>query len=199
MYPWTGTYVPVDRYKPFFGGSNVRRRILQLFLLQPGKRSHVRQVARELGTVASAVGRELRRLEEAGVLTSEVVGRARVYRLDETSAVARDAAALFSRTEGIEPLLRQALVRVPGIERAWLFGSHVERTERPDSDLDVMVVGTPGQAALSEVLVPLEDRFGRAIHTTTLSADEFQRRSERPGFIAEVLRRPRIDLIGGDA
>jgi predicted nucleotidyltransferase len=198
MYPWTGTYVPVDGYMPFFGTSEVRRRILQLFFLQPGKRAHVRQVARELDTVASAVGRELRRLEEAGVLTSEPVGRARVYRLDETSAVAHDAAALFSKTEGVEALLRQALGRVPGIERAWLFGSYVDRTMGPESDLDVMVVGTPGQAALSEVLMPLEDTFGRAIHTTTLSADEFRRRRERPGFIAEVLTRPRIDLVGED-
>ena len=198
MYPWTGTYVPVDGYMPFFGTSDVRRRILQLFFLQPGKRAHVRQLARELGTVASAVGRELRRLEHAGVLTSEVVGRARVYRLDEMSAVARDAAALFSKTEGIEALLREALNAVREIERAWIFGSHADRTERPDSDLDVMIVGTPGQAALSAALMPLEDRLGRAIHTTTLSTDEFRRRRDRPGFIAEVMARPRIVLVGED-
>jgi predicted nucleotidyltransferase len=198
MYPWTGTYVPVDGYKPFFGTSEVRRRILQLFFLQPGKRAHVRQVARELGSVASAVGRELRTLEEAGVLRSETVGRARVYRLDEASAIARDAAALYGRTEGIEAMLRQALGRVPGIERAWLFGSHADRTEKTDSDLDVLIVGTPGQAALSEALMPLEDRLGRAIHTTSLSVGEFRRRRERPGFISEVLSRPRIDLVGED-
>jgi predicted nucleotidyltransferase len=183
---------------PFFGTSEVRRGILRLFFLQPGKRAHVRQVARELGSVASAVGRELQRLEEAGVLTSEVVGRARVYRLDEQSAVARDAATLFSRTAGIEALLRQALRTVPGIERAWLFGSHADRTEGPDSDLDVLIVGTPGQAALSEALMPLEDRLGRAIHTTTLPGEEFRRRRQRPGFIAEVLARPRIPLVGED-
>jgi predicted nucleotidyltransferase len=198
MYPWTGIYVPVDGYMPFFGTSEVRRRILQLFFLQPDKRAHVRQVGREVGTVASAVGRELRRLEEAGVLTSELVGRARVYRLDEASAVARDASALFSRTEGVEALLRQALGAVSGIERAWIFGSHADRTERPDSDLDVMIVGTPGQAALSAALMPLEDRFGRAIHTTTLSPDEYRRRRDRPGFVSEVLARPRIPLVGED-
>lgn len=183
---------------PFFGTSEVRRRILQLFFLRPGKRAHVRQVAREVGTVASAVGRELRRLEGAGVLTSEMVGRARVYRLDEASPVARDAAELFSKTEGVEVLLKQALVAVAGIERAWMFGSHADHTERPDSDLDIMIVGTPGQAALSEALMPLEDRFGRAIHTTTLSADEFRRRRDRPGFVSEVMAGPRIVLVGED-
>jgi predicted nucleotidyltransferase len=182
----------------FFGTSEVRRRILQLFFLQPGRRAHVRQVARELGTVASVVGRELRRLEDASVLTSEVVGRGRIYRVNEGSAVARDAAALFAKTEGVEALLRAALIAVPGIEHAWIFGSYADRTERSDSDLDVMIVGTPGQAALSEVLMPLEDRLGRAIHTTTLSPDEFRRRRDRPGFISEVLARPRTPLIGED-
>jgi len=198
MYLSAGTYVPVDGYTPFFGSSGIRRRILQLFFLRPGKRAHVRQVAKEIGTVASAVGRELSRLEEAGVLTSEFVGRARVYRVDEASAVARDAAALFVRTEGIEAMLRQALVGVPGIEGAWIFGSHAGGSERADSDVDLMVIGTPGQAVLSEALMPLEDRIGRAIHTTTLSADEFRRRRDRPGFVAEVMSGPRIDLIRMD-
>jgi predicted nucleotidyltransferase len=188
----------VDGYTSFFGTSKIRRRILQFFFLQPGMRAHVRQVARELGSVAPAVGRELRRLEEAGVLMAEVVGRARVYRLNETSAIARDAAALFNRTAGVEALVRQALSSVPGIERAWLFGSHAAGTERPDSDLDLMIVGAPGQAALSEVLMPLEDRLGRSIHTTSMSADEFRRRRDRPGFVAEVMNRPRIDLVGED-
>src|SRR5262249_50669811 len=142
---FTGTYVPMSGYI-FFGGSTIRRRILELFFVQPGRRAHVREVARELGTVASAVGRELQKLEAAGVLTSDAVGRARVYRLNEESAVARDAASLFQRTEGIEVVLRQAISGVPGIAYAWLFGSHVDRTERPGSDLDLLIVGNPSQA-----------------------------------------------------
>jgi predicted nucleotidyltransferase len=199
MYPCAGTYVPMSSNIPFFGESLVRRRILGLFFVHPGKRAHVRQVARELGTVASVVGRELRKLEEAGVLKSEAVGRARVYRLNEESGIARDARALFQKTEGIEALLRQALVGVPGIERALLFGSYADRTERPDSDLDVLVVGTPSQSALSEALMPLEDLLGRSIHTTSMSAEEFDRRRQRPGFLSSVMDRPRIDLLGLEA
>lgn len=198
MYPLAGTYVPVDRYIAFFGGSTVRRRILELFLLHPGKRAHVRQVAREVGTVASAVGRELHGLEEVGVLTSETVGRSRVYRLDEQSAIARDAAALFAKTHGVEALLRQAFQDIAGIERAWLFGSYAAGTEGPESDLDVFIVGTPGQADLSAALMPVEDRLGRPVHTTTMSAEEFELRRVRPGFVAEVLSRPRIALLGGE-
>jgi len=186
----------MDGYSAFFGESAIRRSILELFFLHPGKQAHVRQVAREIGAVASAVGRELHRLEEAGVLTSAFVGRARVYRLNETSLIARDAAALFGRTAGVEAQLKEALGHVRRIERAWLFGSHADGTEGPDSDLDLLIVGTPGQSALSEALMPLEDRLGRAIHTTTMSAEELARRGKRAGFVASVLSRPRIALIG---
>jgi len=95
-------------------------------------------------------------------------------------------------------LLPHALVAVPGIQRAWIFGSHADRTERPDSDLDVMIVGTPDQAALSQALMPVEDTLGRAIHTTTMSAAEFQSRRDRPGFVSEVMAGPRILLVGED-
>ena len=145
---------------------------------------------------ASAVGRELRKLEESGILTSATVGRARVFRVDDRSAIARDAAALFSKTEGVEALLRQALAPVPEIEAAWIFGSHADRTERPDSDVDVFIVGSPRQSALSEALMPIEDRLGRSVHTTTMSPEEFARRRAQSGFVAEVMRRPRIPLVG---
>src|SRR5262249_39897239 len=153
------------------------------FFVRPGKRAHVRQVARELGTVASAVGRELSKLEELGVLASEVVGRSRVYRVNEASETSRAARALFERTIGVEALLREALARVQGVDRALLYGSHVEGTERSDSDIDVLIVGRPSHTALSEALMPLEQRIGREVHTTTMALEEFEHRRRRPGFV----------------
>ncbi len=184
------------RYKALFGSSLIRRRILEAYFVRPGMRGHVRQMARELGAVASAVGRELQQLEEAGVLASEHVGRARVYRFAEESEIARDVRTLFQRTEGVEAMLRQALVGVAGVERALLFGSYADRTERPESDLDVLIVGRPSQSALSAALMPLEERLGRSIHTTSMSPDEFERRREAPGLVSSVLSGPRIGLIG---
>lgn len=189
----------MHRYKSLFGGSLIRRRILEAFFTHPGKRGHVRQVARELGTVASAVGRELQQLEEAGVLTSDLVGRARVYRFDEESEIARDVRTLFDKTEGIEAMLRRALTGMPGVERALLFGSHAGRTDRAGSDLDVLIVGRPSQSSLSEALMPLEERLGRSIHTTSMSSEEFERRREGSGFVSSVLNGPRIWLIGDES
>lgn len=183
-------------YITLFGESGIRRRILALFVLHPGRRAHVRQVAREIGAAPPPVGRELQRLELAGVLTSDAVGRSRVYRLDDRSPIARDAVALFQKTEGVEALLREVIDRVPGVERAWLVGSYADRTEGADSDIDLLIVGTATQAALSEALMPVEDRISRPIHTTSMSADEFERRRHRPGFVASVLQGPRILLAG---
>lgn len=180
----------------FFGGSDVRRRILGFFVLHPGRRGHVRQVAREIGAAAAPVGRELQRLEQAGLLASDMVGRARVYRLDDGSPVARDASALFQKTEGVEALLRQAMKGVEGVERAWLIGSYAARASGAESDVDVLIVGTASQAALSRALMPLEELLGRTVHTTSMSAEEFARRRQRPGFVASVMEGPRIPLVG---
>jgi hypothetical protein len=68
---------------PLFGTSQIRHRILGFFFLHPGQRAHVREVARGVNGAASAVGRELRKLEEGGILTSSMVGRARVFRASD--------------------------------------------------------------------------------------------------------------------
>jgi predicted nucleotidyltransferase len=179
----------------FFGRSETRKRILNLFFTQPDKAAHVRQVAREIGALASGVGRELERLEGVGILRSEMVGRSRVYRLNATSAIANDARTLFQKTRGVEARLGDVLTHVRGIEQALLFGSYADSSERAGSDLDLLIIGEPRMAELSAALAPLEDEFGRAIHVTSMPPSEFEQRKARPGFVASVLNGPRIMLV----
>ncbi len=60
-----------------FGSSTVRREILAAFFARPGFVAHPRELARQLGRAPQVVGRELKRLGAAGILTSETIGRSR--------------------------------------------------------------------------------------------------------------------------
>src|SRR5450759_117015 len=101
-----------------FGTSEVRRQILAAFYAGPGLVTHPRELARRLGHPSQVVGRELQRLEDAGILTSETVGRARRYRVNAASPIAADVRGLVLRTIGAEALIRAALAGVAGIEEA---------------------------------------------------------------------------------
>jgi len=183
---------------PLLGTSRVRRRILWAFFAQPGLVVHVRELSRRTGIPHGLAQRELAQLERWGVLTSELVGRARRYRVDESSTVAAGVRSLFQRTAGIEGQLRAALADLPGVEAAAIFGSYAAGTDRPGSDVDVLIVGDPDRIALSNRLAPLEESAGREVNTVVLTPNEFERlRCEGSGFVTSVLDRPLVHLVGG--
>lgn len=88
-----------------FGESLVRRQILERFFARPGVVRHVRELARELDRSPTIVGAELDRLERATILTSERIGRARRYRVDEDSPIASEIRSLVRKTIGVEARL----------------------------------------------------------------------------------------------
>src|SRR5438105_4457555 len=147
-------------YATLFGRSDLRRRILERFFLDTEKEDHVRGLARELGTVASAVGRELDLLERAGVLRSRKLGSARVYEFAAGNRVAEAAKELFEATAGLDRILQEALGKVAGVDEAFIFGSFAEGGAGPSSDIDVLVVGRPRAMDLAEALAPVEERLG---------------------------------------
>ena len=175
-----------------FGTSDVRRRILAAFYATPGLVTHPRELARRLGHPSQVVGRELRRLEEAGILMSELVGRVRRYRVDVGSPIASDVRGLVLRTIGAEALISASLAGVLGIEEAWIFGSHARGTGRPSSDIDLLVIGPVDRAALSERLVEVEQELGRDVNVVAYTRGELAVLvSAGDPFISDVLAGPR--------
>ncbi|MDO8485842.1 MAG: nucleotidyltransferase domain-containing protein [Candidatus Limnocylindrales bacterium] len=179
-----------------FGSSAVRREILAAFFATPGVVAHPRELARQVRRPPQVVGRELRRLEAAGILTSETIGRARRYRVDDASPIAAEVRSLVAKTIGIEARLQAALATVPGVEEAYLYGSYARRTERPTSDLDVLVVGAVDRTTLSERLVELEQDLGRDINVTAYERAELDALVlAGDPFFADVFANPRIRLV----
>ena len=182
-----------------FGTSGVRRRILAAFYATPGLVTHPRELARRLGHPSQVVGRELRRLEDSGILISETVGRVRRYRVNADSPIAADVRGLVLRTIGAEALIGAALVGVSGIEEAWIFGSHARGTERPSSDIDLFVIGPVDRTALSERLVEVEQELGRDVNVVAYTRGEMADLvSAGDPFIADVLAGPRTAVTGDD-
>lgn len=179
-----------------FGSSAVRREILAAFFARPGVIAHPRELARQVRRPPQVVGRELRRLEAAGILTSDMIGRARRYRVDGASPIAVEVRSLVAKTIGIEARLRAALATMPGVEEAYLYGSYARGTERSTSDLDVLVVGAVDRTTLSERLVELEQDLGRDVNVTAYERAELDALVlAGDPFLADVFGNPRIRLL----
>ncbi|MGO9956764.1 MAG: nucleotidyltransferase domain-containing protein, partial [Solirubrobacteraceae bacterium] len=96
-------------------------------------------------------------------------------------------ATLLQRSVGIEDELR-AVLRRPGVEAALIHGSWAAGSRRPDSDVDVLVVGDASLRELRRIVRPIGQAASRTIDITVMSVPEFQRRVEEgSGFARGVL------------
>lgn len=185
-----------DAIGPLFGTSALRREILAWFFARPEVVVHPRELARRLGRAPQVVGRELARLETAGILASETVGRARRYRVDPTSPIVPDVRSLVAKTIGVEARLRVAVEGVTGVDDAFIYGSYARGDDRPTSDIDVMVVGTVDREELSRRLVDLEQEIARDVHVTAYTRAELDALlAAGDPFLRDVFDSPRIQLL----
>lgn len=174
-------------------------RLFRWLFVQPERRFHLSELRRLTGLGSASLQRELRKLTEAGLVTSEWVGNLRCFQANRQSPVFNELSTLTRKTLGIEPQVREALSGLqPRLRAAWIYGSVAHQTDTARSDIDVMLIGE--DLALGEILeclLPLEGELGRKINPTCYSPAEFARRRAEPdSFVNRVLTQPILPLIG---
>lgn len=179
--------------------SESQSRLFRWLFGQPDRSFHLSELRRLTGLGSASLQRELRKLSEAGLVSSERVGNLRRFQANPKSPVFSELVTLTRKTLGIEPMLREALLPlVPRLRAAWVYGSVAKQTDTAKSDIDVMMIGE--NLVLGEVLeqlLPLETELGRKINPTCYSPAEFERRRAEPdSFVNRVLALPVLPLIG---
>jgi hypothetical protein len=82
--------------------SAARVEMLRLFLLNPGSQYYQREIERETGQPIRAVQREVKRLEELGLLSHSTEGNRVFYRVNPDFALLAELTMLVERAAGVE-------------------------------------------------------------------------------------------------
>jgi predicted nucleotidyltransferase len=166
---------------------------------QPKRAYHLSELRRLTGLGSASLQREINRLVDANLATSEIVGNQRQIAANAESPVFNELCALTRKLVGIAPLLLDALSSITDkVELALVYGSVAKETDTATSDIDVMLVGN--DLTLSEVLeqlLPVEGLLGRKVNPTCYTVEEFKKRLGDPdSFVNRVLDQPTIKLMG---
>ena len=177
-----------------------RSAVLAALLLQPDTALHVRELARVTGSSAGSLHRELRALTELGLLLRQETGRQVYYRANTACPVFEELASLLRKTVGVVDVLRDAISPLADeIALAFVYGSVAAGRESARSDIDVMVLGRPGFAAVAQALAPTQETLRREVNATVMNPADFARKHlAGDGFTSSVLREPKLWLIGND-
>lgn len=106
---------------------------------------------------------------------------------------------IILKTIGVEGSLKKLLSSIKGIKMAFVYGSFASKKERDASDIDVMIIGEPNTSLLNEKIALMERKLRREINLTLYSLYEYkERKGSKRGFIMDLLKNPKIMLIGSE-
>lgn len=175
-----------------------RRSILALLFTHPGESFYLREIARLTGLGRGSVERELANLAESGIIVRESRGREVYFRANELNPIFNALKTIMVRTAGVADVLRESLSPLADkIDFAFIYGSFADGSEKPSSDIDLMVVGSVDEMALHKAVGSAESSLGREIHYSLLKKSELvERLKDKKGFTARVMEGLKIEIVG---
>jgi len=178
--------------------SELRSEVLRLLF---GIRSGKMYRAEIIGLTRFAKGsveEELQKLVNLELLVTSKENHRRFYTANSAHPLYPELRNIVLKTVGLRDVLLEALDS-DKIQFAFVFGSLAASTERADSDLDLMIIGTAIHRNLASPLRALTDRLGREINPHFFSLEELNRRLlSRDHFLSDVLAKPKLFIKGDE-
>ena len=179
-------------------GSRTRAELFRLLFERAGLEIYLRELQRQAGVSIRPIQEELGKLLKIGLVKTRKDGNRVYYSANTEHPLYPEIRQLVEKTVGVQGLLRTALDD-PDIKIAFIFGSVASGTARPDSDLDLFVIGNLGLRKLSTLLSGLSDRIGRVINPHVLTEDEASRKLRaKEHFIISVMGSPKTFIMGDE-
>lgn len=182
--------------------TNTQQRVLACLFGQPERSYFANELINLTGAGSGAVQRELKRLSESGLVTSEMRGNQRHFQANPQSPIFQELSQIVQKTFGLAHPIREALAPYrEAIRCAFIFGSVAKKQDTATSDIDLFVVSDMlSNADLINQLLGTEVRLGRGINTTIYTeADVRQRLRDGNAFLTRILEQPKIWIIGNES
>ena len=167
---------------------STRGALLTILFRNPGRRFYLREIMRAAGKGAGSVKRELDNLVEAGILTQETETARTYFKANEACPIFKELRNIVMKTAGLADVLAVALRPIrKRIRVAFIFGSTSRQSDRPDSDVDLAIIGDVSLRAVVHALGPQQAALGREVNPVVFSEEEFRRRAKMGEHFARAL------------
>jgi len=177
--------------------SNLRRKIITLFYTNPEEKYYVRQLERLTGFPASNISSDLRRLNKDHLFNTEKVGNVLLYQINKEHPLYPELKNIIYKTTGLNEAIRDNLNSISNINVAVIYGSVAKEKERAGSDIDLLIIGTPDEDRLYNVISEIESHLNREVNFITYSPREWNKQvKDKNSFIMDILNNKLIFLIG---
>ena len=187
-------------------GSRTRVKLLKLFLVHPEDKFSLNFLVKNLKLQIIPTKKELDNLEKFGIITTGLMpvteelknndskNEKKFYQTDKDFILFEELKALFLKAQILyERDFIDNLVKIGRIKLLVLTGIFVNK---PESLIDLLVVGNINKGKLLKLLKDLEKELGREINFTFMETSEFiYRRNLTDVFLYEIMEGKKIVVI----
>ena len=143
-------------------------------------------------------GSQSRTAQRAGLIADRRVGNTRLLRAADGTPLTRPLTDLLAVTYGPLPVLTDALRSVPGVERAYIYGSwaarYVGEIGPVPADVDVLAIGTVDLDDLEEAARQCQPVLRREVNIRRIRADVWDAEGASDPFLTSVRSKPLVEL-----
>ena len=164
--------------------SKTRIKLLMRFFFNPGTRSYLRELTKELNVSSNAVREELNQLTRTNLLISEKNGRQVYYMANTEHSLFPELKSMVAKVMGIDKVIDGIVSRLGDLEQAYLIDDYAEGKDT--GIIDILLVGNIDQYQLNDLSRKTERYINRKIRSLVLSRDEYN------DLLPELQKRPKV-------
>jgi len=121
--------------------SKTRLKLLLRFFVNQDLSGYLQGLSKELEENSNSVRVELNRLEQAGMLQSEMDGRRKLYRVNKNHPLTSDLTTMLRKVTGIDAIIERVVERVKeNLDQVWICGKLAQGLE--SDTIEVVLVGS---------------------------------------------------------
>ena len=156
--------------------SKTRLKLLLRFFVNQDLSGYLQGLSKELDENSNSVRVELNRLEEAGMLETELEGRRKLYRVNKNHPLTSDITSMIRKVTGIEDLVDRVVYRIgEDLKEVWISGRLAMGLG--SDELEVLLVGEGFDGAyIAELMSKVEQKLEKKIsYSTSPELSSFQK------------------------
>jgi DNA-binding transcriptional ArsR family regulator len=178
--------------------SNTRAEFFRLLFGLNQKEYYLRELAKCSGLAIGTIQQEALKLENLGLIHKRRDGNRTYFSANKDHPIYLDIHQLVLKTIGLREVLKSSLLD-NSIKFAFVFGSIASGNEKPDSDVDLFIMGDIGLRTLSKNLVEPSQIIGREINSYTINKKELTNKiTQNDHFISTVISSQKLFIKGDE-
>lgn len=166
--------------------SKTRLKLLIKLFLNPETKGYLQGLASEFGESSNAIRVELNRFEEAGLLSSEVDGRRKLYKANSRHSMFGDIQNILKKYVGIDKIIENVIARIGNLEEVYLEGALAQGMETEVVDL-VFIGESLDRVYIAKLIDKAEPIIGKRIRYLCLNKSEINSHFSQDGVVPKLL------------